>query len=521
MFKDRMLNYINSGYPLVLITTSEEGGQSLQKICQENTKKPDMEYWEWSLTTGWLCANEGVTQYKELKSPKDALQAIVDGRMNDNSLVAIRGFDSFFPPPEAIQMIKDLVDICKARGQMIVFISHTNPIPPALTSHITMVDFVLPTEEELHSVLTGVIEDAERTGSVTDEIINQAVESALGMTEFEAENAFALSFSESQTITPEIIRREKAQVIKKSGLLEYYEPNNSMVDVGGLDLLKDWSKVKGKAYTHSIEAKAFGLPALSGIINVGVAGCGKSLFAKAIAKEWNLSLLRFDVSKIFGSLVGKSEQNMRESLALAEAMSPCILWIDEIEKALAGAGNSGTTDNGITARVLGVLLTWMQEKEKPVFVVATANDVTGLRPELLSRFNEIFAVDLPNERERKEILEIHITKQGRKVKNFNLPELTKLSDGFSGREIEQSIISGLYEAFDELTEKKAKDLETRHIIKAMNETKPLAETMPEQTAKIREWCSTYARPSTSDKSTAKPKSAKRKIIVDAGSGGVA
>lgn len=516
-FRTKIRNYINSGYPVLLIQTSEERRlmKSLFDIAQSN--KQETQVWSWSLTNGWECQNKGVLEYKDKTLPKDALQTILDGCMAEDSLMMIHGFDLFMENPEIVQLIKDLVQYCKTTGRTVAFVSHRNIIPPALLAHITMVDFDLPSDIELSTVLKGML--TEHGKKISKEIFNQAVESALGMTEFEAENAFALSLVETKIITPSVIRREKAQVIKKSGLLEYYEPNSQVADIGGLDLLKAWISRTGRAFTHSVEAKKYGLPALSGIINVGAPGCGKSLSAKAIAYAWNLPLLRFDVSKLFGSLVGASEQNTRDTLKLAEAMSPNVLWIDEIEKALAGASSSGATDSGVTARVLGILLTWMQEKEKPVFVVATANDVTGLRPELLSRFDEIFAIGLPNNMEREEIAKIHIEKRKRDSRIFDLKRLSKESEGFSGREIEQSIISGMYEAFAD-----GKEVNTKYIIKAMKSTRPLVKTMPEQIKKIQEWSATYARPATSPLLTKEKKAERKlnidKITIDPGSAGV-
>ena len=517
-FKSKITHYINSGYPVLLVQTSEERrvATTLFDIVQKN--KADAHVWSWTMTEGWTCQNEGVMEHKDIKLPKDALRAILDDRMAEDSLMVIYGFELFLPNPEIVQLTKDLVQYCKTTGRTVIFVSHNNPIPSALSSHITMVDFDLPTEKDLSTGLKGILEDNNK--KISKEIFNQAVESALGMTEFEAENAFALSLVMEHTINPAIIRREKAQVIKKSGLLEYYEPNSQMNDIGGLNLLKAWVKRTGIAFTRSADAKEYGLPPLSGIINVGPAGCGKSLTAKAIANDFNISLLRFDVSKLFGSLVGASEQNTRDTLKLAEAMSPCVLWIDEIEKALAGASSSGATDSGVTARVLGILLTWMQEKTKPVFIVATANDVTGLRPELLSRFDEIFAIDLPNEAERMEIASIHIAKRKRDPAKFNLKRLVARSKGFSGREIEQSIISGMYEAFAD-----KKEVATEHILKAMKETRPLIETMPKQIKAIQEWSKTHARPATSSSSATKTKVPERKINIDelnidVGAGGV-
>ena len=226
---------------------------------------------------------------------------------------------------------------------------------------------------------------------------------------------------------------EKQQIIRKSGLLEYYAASEDFANVGGLAVLKDWLNKRAMAFTD--EARAFGLPAPKGILLLGVQGCGKSLCAKAVSRLWQLPLLRFDMGRMFGSLVGSSEENVRRAIAVAESVAPAILWVDEIDKAFAGSQGSGATDGGTTARVFGTFLTWLSEKTAPVFVVATANDISQLPPELLrkGRLDEIFFVDLPSEEERAEIFRIHLAKRGRDPEHFDLPALVDSQQGFQRR----------------------------------------------------------------------------------------
>jgi SpoVK/Ycf46/Vps4 family AAA+-type ATPase len=281
---------------------------------------------------------------------------------------------------------------------------------------------------------------------------------------------------------------EKQQIIRKSGLLEYYSTDETFAHVGGLSVLKDWLQKRALALTD--QARAFGLPAPKGILLLGVQGCGKSLCAKAVSSLWQLPLLRFDVGRMFGSLVGSSEENVRKAIAVAESVAPAILWVDEIDKAFAGSQGSAMTDGGTTARVFGTFLTWLSEKTAPVFVVTTANDISQLPPELMrkGRLDEIFYVDLPSEAERAEIFRIHLAKRGRDPEKFDIPALVERSAGFSGAEIEQAVISALYDAFYTRTE-----LSTELVREALRQTVPLSKTMDEQISRLRSWAEGRAR----------------------------
>jgi SpoVK/Ycf46/Vps4 family AAA+-type ATPase len=279
---------------------------------------------------------------------------------------------------------------------------------------------------------------------------------------------------------------EKRQILRKTGVLEYFDQGEAIGDVGGLDALKAWLAKRVNAF--GARARDFGLPEPRGLLLVGVQGCGKSLVAKAVASQWKLPLLRMDVGKLMGSLVGASEANIRQALQMAESLSPVILWVDEIEKGFAGAGGAG--DGGTAARVLGTFLTWLQEKEAPVFVIATANDLSRLPPEMLrkGRFDETFFVDLPQAAERRAILEIHLKKRKRLVADFDLAALAAACDGFSGAEIEQGLIDALYDAFD-----RGRPLTTDDVLKAFGSTVPHSRTMSDSIAQLRDWARDKAR----------------------------
>jgi SpoVK/Ycf46/Vps4 family AAA+-type ATPase len=287
---------------------------------------------------------------------------------------------------------------------------------------------------------------------------------------------------------PETIVEEKKQIIRKSGILEYFNSDENVGSIGGNDVLIKWAIQRKNAFTE--KARKFGIPYPKGIILSGIPGCGKSLFCKIIANIWGFPLLRMSMDKVFEGTVGSSERNMKRVLDIAEAVSPCILWIDEIEKALSGLGSSNVSDGGTTSRVCGIFLSWLQENKLPVFVAGTANDISALPPELLrkGRFDEIWFVDLPNHEERKEIFKIHISKRRRKVKDFDLDALVDSSETFTGAEIENAIVSGLFDAYDENTE-----LTTEHIKNNLEQTIPLSSTMEDKIISLRNWAKGKAK----------------------------
>jgi SpoVK/Ycf46/Vps4 family AAA+-type ATPase len=317
------------------------------------------------------------------------------------------------------------------------------------------------------------------------------IQAALGLTAVEAENAFSRVLVAKGRLSEEDIDdilAEKKQIVRKSGMLEYYEPEDEFEHVGGLDLLKGWLVKRGRSFSD--QARTYGLPEPRGILLVGVQGCGKSLTAKAVSNLWKLPLLRLDFGRLFSSLVGSSEENVRRATLVAENIAPCILWIDEIEKGMSGLESSGASDAGTSSRVFGTFITWMQEKKRPVFVIATANNIEALPPELMrkGRFDEIFFVDLPNPNEREEIFKIHIERVGREPSAFDIKKLLIAAKNFSGAEIKEAIISGMYEGFSE-----DREFTTEDIINNIEATIPLARTMPDTIAELRDWAGVRAR----------------------------
>jgi ATP-dependent 26S proteasome regulatory subunit len=378
----------------------------------------------------------------------------------------------------------------------VIIVSPVLKIPVELEKDVTVLDVPLPDFAELLALLKNIVAVVKKSGRVSIHLepadVEALVRAALGLTSSEAENAFARAIAIDDRLDADdiqLVLEEKRQVIRKSGLLEYYPTEHGLGGIGGLEDLKGWLDRRAAAFTE--EARQFGLPEPKGLLLLGVQGCGKSLTAKAIASQWRLPLLRLDMGKIFGSLIGSSEENVRRAIRMAEGVAPVVLWIDEIEKGLSGVKSSGDTDGGTGARVFGALLTWMQEKTAPVFVVATANSIEHLPPELLrkGRFDEIFFIDLPSHRERAEIFDIHLRRRRRDPARFDLARLAADARGFSGAEIEQAIISALYQAFDERTE-----LAQLHIERALAETRPLSTTMAEEVSRLRTWAQSRARP---------------------------
>ncbi len=388
---------------------------------------------------------------------------------------------------------------CGAEPRRLLVLSTPLPgLPPELQKEVPTIDLPLPGVDELQEVARLVAE----AHVVPFEPSDALFAAARGLTVMEARVAFGMAAVQDGRVGANaigMVAREKERVIRQSQVLEYFEPDAGMADVGGLENLKRWLDRRGRAYGPG--ARKYGLDVPKGVLLLGVQGCGKSLVAKAVAASWEFPLLRLDLGKVFGGIVGQSEGNVRAALQMAQALAPCVLWIDEIEKGLAGVGSSDQTDGGTTARVVGTLLTWMQEKREPVFVVATANRVDMLPPELLrkGRFDELFFVDLPTHAVRKEILKIHLVRKKRKPKDFDLEELARLSVGYSGAELEEAVREGLFEAFAE-----GREVTTEHIAVALQGTFPLSRTMDEQIGALRRWARVRARLASSDEPEALP-----------------
>jgi SpoVK/Ycf46/Vps4 family AAA+-type ATPase len=360
----------------------------------------------------------------------------------------------------------------------IILMSPILEIPPELEKYITILEMDILTFEDIRTRINKFVEEYELYVSPT--LIDELAMALKGLTEFEIMNILALAYGNDGEITKSdisLVFKQKQQMIKKSGILEMIPIKESMNDVGGLENLKNWLKKKSRVIKDINKATAFGVDIPKGVLIAGVPGCGKSLNAKAAAKLFELPLLRLDLGRIMGKYVGESEANMRKAIALAEAISPCVLWLDELEKAFAGIGGDGGGAE-VTTRLLGTFLTWMQEKTAPVFVVATANNVMKLPSELLrkGRFDDIFFVGLPNDTERRKIFEIHIGKRRKQdLGKIEIEKLVEKTKGYSGADIEGVVCEAIEDAF---TTSKP-ELTTEIILNAIKHTHSLSEIMKE------------------------------------------
>jgi ATP-dependent 26S proteasome regulatory subunit len=494
-FRQELETLIRARYPIVYLISSEE--QRVEEELRSVTARLNKRLYTWSLTSG-LVEHPGQTDTTTLR-PIEVLLSIE--RLPQHSVVLLKDFHTALNDSVVKRRLRDLSLALRRTYTSIFILAPVLVLPPELEKEITVIDVPLPTVEEIGEMLDRVIESVRDNPNVdvslTPEQREMLLKAATGLTLMEAENVFARSLVQKRRLDVEVVLWEKEQIIRKSGILEYYRATEAFENVGGLDLLKDWIRKRTRAFTD--EAQRFGLPAPKGVLLIGVQGCGKSLAARAIGSLWKLPVLRMDVGRIFAGLVGASEENMRRAIRTAESVAPAVLWIDELEKGFAGSQSSGFSDGGTTARVFASFLTWLQEKQSPVFVVATANDVSALPPELLrkGRFDEIFFIDLPSQKEREEIFTIHLRKRGRDPKKFDVPVLAHAAEGFSGAEIEQAIISALYDAFH-----RDKELDDETILQEIRRTVPLSRTMREHIAALRMWAADRARPASSPPDTA-------------------
>jgi AAA+ superfamily predicted ATPase len=482
-----LTTYLRAGYPGLAVITSEEARAEadIAAACASVERRLHA----WSSTEGLVDTTDG--RVTPCPDPLDALQ-LLDGMFtadNPRHVVLLRDLQLHFDQSEPllVRRLKDILRVAKSNGHAIILLGCRLKLPPELEHEITHVDFNLPDPARLSAVLDGILKSA-KLKNVHEVVKEAALQSALGLTTTEAENAFALSVVETRGIDPKVIARVKARTLKRNGLIEVVEATTSLDDIGGLGQLKEWLQRRGGAFSAS--AKAYGLPAPKGLLIVGIPGTGKSLTAKATAGAFGLPLLRLDMGRVFGGIVGQSEANLRSVIQTAEAIAPCVLWIDEIEKGFSGSKSSGSTDGGTSSRVFGSFLSWMQEKDQPVFVVATANDVSKLPPEFLrkGRFDEMFFVDLPDSQERAQIWDIVIKRHGRRAAGFDTVALSRACEQFTGAEIEAVFIDALHEAYAEGREPGPKD-----ILDAMAHTVPLAQLMDGQIGALRHWAKGRAR----------------------------
>jgi SpoVK/Ycf46/Vps4 family AAA+-type ATPase len=492
--KEELNILIQAQYPLIYLLTSEEdrAEQTLAALAQT---KPQRRVFVWTVTHGIVEYGQprSLTQHNTV-SPEAAIEWVI--RQREPGIYIFKDLHPFVDSPATTRWLRDAIASFKGTHKTIILMSPVQQVPIELEKEVVVLDYPLPNMAELDEVLSAQLEQI-RTRRMTTEAREKLLKAALGLTREEAQKVYRKAKVTANRLTEEevdIILSEKKQLIRRNGILEYIEVDETINSIGGLEELKQWLQQRSNAFTE--RAREYGLPQPKGMLILGVPGCGKSLIAKTTSRLWGLPLLRLDMGRVYdGSMVGRSEANLRNALKTAESISPAILFIDEMDKAFAGGAGSSDSDGGTSSRIFGSFLTWMQEKTSPVFVMATANRVERLPGEFLrkGRFDEIFFVDLPNAEERREIFKIHLSKRRRGIERFDIEQLANICEGFSGAEIEQAIVAAMYEAFAQ----QGREFTQLDIIAASRATLPLSKTMTEQVSALRDWARQRARPAAS------------------------
>lgn len=471
--KSKLIRYIDAGFPIIYLNTFEE--DKVDTIVSEiSTGK---EVYEWNETYGYMDFQTKAPMMEDC-TLEMMLAQLKSHDLLDRKIILLKDITAYLDDSKIVSKIKGIARmINQGADATVIIISTTLVIPKELEKFITILEMDYLNTSEIKTIIRTFISD-NGLPDVKDTLIDEFAVAFKGLTEFEINNLLALSYSDDGELTRKDLRLifdQKQQMIKKAGILEMIPLKETIDDIGGLENLKEWFIRKAKVYKNMNKAKAYGVDMPKGVLIVGVPGCGKSLNAKAAANLFEVPLLRLDMGRLMGKYVGESEGNLRKAIALAEAISPCVLWIDELEKAFAGIGGDGGSAE-VTTRLFGNFLTWMQEKDSPTFVVATANDITKLPPELLrkGRFDEIFYVGLPSDQEREKIFQIHIAKRRpQDLKNIKIADLVKNSMGFSGADIEGVVKDAIESAFADDKE----SIQTEDILDAINNTHSLSEIM--------------------------------------------
>ena len=478
--KSKLVRYIDAGFPIIYVNTFEE--DKVDTIISEI--RSGKEVYEWNETDGYIDF-ETKTPMMEDCTLEGLLDQLKTMELLDRKLIVLKDITAYLDEPRIVSKIKGIARLINQGADAnVIIVSTTLVIPRELEKYITILEMDYLNTDEIKGIIRSFINE-NSIENISDSLIDELATAFKGLTEFEINNLLALSYADDGELTRRdlhLIFEQKQQTIKKAGILEMIPLKESIEDIGGLENLKEWLVRKAKVYKNMSIAKAYGVDMPKGVLIAGVPGCGKSLSAKAVAKLFEVPLLRLDMGRLMGKYVGESEGNLRKAISLAEAISPCVLWIDELEKAFAGIGGNGGGAE-VTTRLFGNFLTWMQEKESPTFVVATANDITKLPLELMrkGRFDEIFYVGLPDEEERKRIFEIHISKRrSQDLNGIRVIDLVKKSKGFSGADIEGVVKDAVESAFAD----GKNSIETQDIISAISNTHSLSEIMKEDLDKM-------------------------------------
>jgi len=469
--------YLRARITLIILVTSEEERalQSVKAVC-ERANRP---CWSWDVADSFQSLHGGTGTPPSAKEAHAALDKI--DKSDEDALFVLKDFHESWSNAQTKRKLRSVAQRLKFTKKSILITSPTVKIPEELKDEAVIIEFPAPTAAELEAVLTRLAKAPGVKVNLTKLGREKLVQAALGLTSAQAQRVFAKAIVGDGVLDDRdigLVTDEKKQIIRESNALEYYAVTKTPDDVGGLEVLKQWLRLRERAFTE--EARAYGLPAPKGIALIGIPGTGKSLTAKMIGGLWRLPLLRLDVGTLYGSFMGESEERARRALKVVETVAPCIVWIDEMEKALS----HGDLDSGTSTRVFGTILTWMQEKSAPCFVVATANDISSLPPELLrkGRFDEIFFLDLPTLEERRAIFNVHLAKRNRLPRDFEVERLAAESEGYVGAEIEQAIIDAMYLGFNA-----DREFTTEDISAALKRQVPLSVSQRETVEELRTW----------------------------------
>ncbi len=474
-------NFVKAGYPILyLVSGEEERVENTLKTIGKNIHGDSARFFVWSCTDGFREGAENLVK---------ALDRVMTEQVK--GFYVFKDVNYFLDDPRLVRKLKDAYQKLRKSSNTIVILSNTLSVPIELEKEVAVIDIDLPDRSETGKIFDFVIksytpENVQR--SMKPYFREAAINALQGLGALEMELALRRTLvgrDELGEDAVDALLEEKAQLVRKSGTLDFVRARVDIDKVGGLENIKEWLEVRRLAF--SSEAKEFGLDTPKGILLMGISGCGKSLCAKAIATAWNLPLLRLDLNQVYSEAFGSPEEAFRKAIKTVEASAPCVLWIDEIEAGITRSGEK--SGDSPTSRIFGYFLTWMQEKAYPVFVTATANQIDLLPPEILrkGRFDEIFFITLPNLKERKEIFRIHLQNRGKNPESFNLDSLAKNTEGLSGAEIEQAVISALFESYS-----KGKELDDRELIIAASSIVPLSTTMREEISKLERWASNRA-----------------------------
>ena len=478
-FTDELTLLLKARYPIIYINTIEE--DRVEYIIRKYIKTSlNRSIYSWDFIDGYTNNpnNEGFAK----RNPVQALELVERLTAQTPALFLLKDFNRFLTDVSISRKLKNISRILKLQPKTIIIIGSEFNIPKELSDLITILQFQLPVESEINYELKRLIESLNI--QIDPQILESLTRACQGLSLERIRRVLSRIIATYKTIDENSIKlllNEKKQIISQTEILEYWSVDETISKIGGVDNLKNWLKKRKTSF--GLQASNYGLPTPRGLLLVGIQGTGKSLTAKAIANEWQLPLLKLDVGKLFGGIVGESESRLRQMIQVAETISPCILWIDEIDKAFSNNNNTG--DSGTSNRVLATFISWLSEKTKPVFVVATANNVDLLPLEIIrkGRFDEIFFLDLPQKQEREQIFKIHIQEfRPNRWELFDYSKLAQLSEAFSGAEIRQSIIEAMYHAFYE-----KREFTTEDICLSLTQLIPLSKLENNQTLKLKNW----------------------------------